>query len=370
MKICIICVEIFAWGKYGGFGRSARMLGRELVRRGLEVSAVVPRRNGQRSVETLDGMTVYSYPMQWPFAMSGLFRRIDADICHSQQQSLGTALALRAMPDRKHLVTFRDPKDRSDWLLEFRNPSRSKVRVAMNWLFEDGPGIRRAVRRADGRFTAAPGLNRRLQRIYGLSAPLETLPTPVEIPGQVAKSPTPLVSCIGRLDRRKRPELFFRLAREFPQVRFVAAGQGQDRAWERSLRETYGDLPNLELRGFIDQFESDSLSELLSKSWILANTAVREGVPTSSLEAMAHQCAVLSHVNPDNMARRFGYHVAGDDFAEGLAWLLEHDRWREKGLEAQRYVQRHFECAFAIDKHLEVYERVMSAGRRGGTDGD
>ena len=47
MRICLICVEIFAWGKYGGFGRATRMLGRELVRRGMSVDAVVPRRKGQ-----------------------------------------------------------------------------------------------------------------------------------------------------------------------------------------------------------------------------------------------------------------------------------------------------------------------------------
>ena len=34
MKICLISVEIFAWGKYGGFGRATRIIGRELVKRG------------------------------------------------------------------------------------------------------------------------------------------------------------------------------------------------------------------------------------------------------------------------------------------------------------------------------------------------
>jgi hypothetical protein len=44
-------VEIFAWGKYGGFGRATRIIGRELVKRGYEVYAVVPRRPGQKPVE-------------------------------------------------------------------------------------------------------------------------------------------------------------------------------------------------------------------------------------------------------------------------------------------------------------------------------
>jgi len=34
MRVCLISVEIFAWGKYGGFGRATRLIGRELAKRG------------------------------------------------------------------------------------------------------------------------------------------------------------------------------------------------------------------------------------------------------------------------------------------------------------------------------------------------
>ena len=50
-KICLICVEIFAWGKYGGFGKATRIIGRELVKRGYDVYAVVPRREDQKEEE-------------------------------------------------------------------------------------------------------------------------------------------------------------------------------------------------------------------------------------------------------------------------------------------------------------------------------
>ena len=66
MKICLICVEIFAWGKYGGFGRATRLLGKELVKRGFAVYAVVPRRKGQKKFEDVDGIQVLSYPMHNP----------------------------------------------------------------------------------------------------------------------------------------------------------------------------------------------------------------------------------------------------------------------------------------------------------------
>jgi len=75
MKICLICVEIFAWGKYGGFGRATRMIGRELVKRGLDVYAVVPRRQGQKSVENLDGIMVLGFSPAFPWTAKRLFRK-------------------------------------------------------------------------------------------------------------------------------------------------------------------------------------------------------------------------------------------------------------------------------------------------------
>jgi glycosyltransferase involved in cell wall biosynthesis len=358
MRVCLICVEMFGWGKYGGFGRATRTLGSELVRRGVEVHAVVPRRHGQRPVEMLDGMRVLGFPMLFPPAMASLFREVDADVYHAQHPSLAMRVALEVMPHRRHLVTFRDPKTRADWLLEFRHPSRNRLRVALNWLFEDGPGIAGALHRLDGLYCAAPHLNEKLREKYRL-APLDVLPTPVRLRQEVAKSERPTVCFVGRWDRRKRPQLFFELARHFPDVEFLAVGGAQDTRWERQLRERYGGVRNLRLIGVVDQFRSPALFDLLARSWILVNTAAREGLPTVFLEALAHRCALLSHVDPDGVASRFGEVVADDDFAGGLKTLLQSDSWRAKGLAGYHYVRANFEVDAVVDKHLAVYRALL-----------
>jgi hypothetical protein len=147
---------MFAWGKYGGFGRAARMIGGGLVRRGIEVFAVVPRRQNQARVEALDGITVLSYPLYNPLRMLPLLRECDADVYHSQHPSFGTYLAQCVMPRRRHIVTFRDPKLAEDWWIEFRHPSRSRLRMLMNWLYEDRLFVGRAIKRLDGRYCARP----------------------------------------------------------------------------------------------------------------------------------------------------------------------------------------------------------------------
>ena len=91
--------------------------------------------------------------------------------------------------------------------------------------------------------------------------------------------------------------------------------------------------------GFVDQFSGTALSDLLGESWILVNTAEREGLPTSFLEAFAHGCAILSRVNPDGLVSRFGHVVENDAFAEGLESLLRNHTWRVKGEGGRQYVR-------------------------------
>lgn len=362
MRVCLLSTEIFAWGKYGGFGRATRTIGRELARRGLEVFAIVPRRMGQGAVESLDGITVLSYPMGAPWQAARLARAADADVYHSQEPSTATWLAMRAMPDRRHVVTFRDPRDWRDWRTELAHPSLSRLQVLANILYEDNPLVHRAVRRADRRFCAALCLQAKVVAKYGLADRPPLLPTPVVVPAVVRKAPQPTVCYLARWDRRKRPDRFFDLVARFPGVRFLAVGRSRDAGYDRALRERYGHLPNLHLTGFVDQFGTPELSAILGRSWIVVNTAAREGLPNAFLEAAAHRCAILSEVDPDGFASRFGARVQGGDFAGGLAWLLKHDRWRERGMRGYAHVRDTFELHRAVEEHLAVYDE-LAGGR-------
>jgi glycosyltransferase involved in cell wall biosynthesis len=361
MKVCLICVEIFAWGKYGGFGRATRTIGRELAARGIEVTAVVPRRGAQKAIEDLDGISVYGFPLRSPWRAAPLLREIDADIYHSCEPSLSTFYAQRVAPHRKHIVTVRDPRDAHDWWLEFVKPSLSHAQVLANYLYETNPLARYAVKRADAVFATSPDLVAKVARIYRGGRPPEFLPTPFEFPEALAKSVKPRVCYVARLDRRKRPELFLELAGQFPEIEFIAVGGSRDRGWEASLRRRYGHLPNLEMTGFVDQFASPRLFEILGTSWIMVNTATREGLPNAFIEALAHRCALLSAVNTASLATRFGYHAASGDFATGLRWLLENERWRQLGEDGRSWAREHFATRHAIDRHIEAYDRALRA---------
>ena len=361
LHICLICVEIFAWGKYGGFGRATRLIGRELVKRGVRVTAVVPRRQDQKPEEILDGIRVLSFGKTDMGEQYRLYKEIDADVYHSEEPSFGTFLAQQAMPHKKHMITFRDPRRISDWLTEFRLPSLSRAQVLMNILYEDNFLVHHAARHADARYAAAHLLKPIVVSKYGLKTAPTFLPTPVPIPDHIEKSSQPTVCLLGRLDRRKRPEIFFDLAATFPRIRFIAAGRSRDPEWDQELHQRYGGLPNVEMMGFLDQFDGNAHTQVLQKSWVLVNTSAREGLPNAFLEATANKCAILSEVDPDGFASRFGYHAAYGDFGQGLKALLGNDLWRERAAAGYAHVKAEFSLEAAIDQHLAAYHRLNGA---------
>ena len=359
LRICLLCVEIFAWGKYGGFGRATRTIGRELVKAGHTVTAIVPQRSGQAEEETLDAIRVLGYPERRPWTIRRLAKTADAQVYHSCEPSLASYLARNAMPDRRHIVTVRDPRTLEDWRMELALPSVNRTQVAKNFLFEHNALVTRTVRRADAVYAAYQDAIPKIQRIYALTTPPAFLPTPVKIPEKVQKDERPVVSFISLLDRRKRPELIIPLAQRFPQVNFLVAGTSRDHLWEARLLEDLNALPNIRTLGFIDQFRSPLHGEILGRSWVFLNTASREGLPSSFIEAAAHGCAILSSNNPDGFASRFGHHAAEDDFVKGLEHLLDGNRWRALGEAGRQYVSGTFASDLAMARHVEAYRAVL-----------
>ena len=196
-------------------------------------------------------------------------------------------------------------------------------------------------------------------RKYGLQRPPEFLPTPVAIPDEVSKAECPTVCFVSRWDGRKRPELFFELARAFPHVNFIAVGGAQDQERDSRLRAVAAGIPNLRLTGIIDQFRSGELHEVLSRSWVLVNTSPREGLPNAFLEAAAHRCAILSFADPDRFASRFGCHASEGALGAGLEFLLSDHRWKALGQAGYGHVKRVFAVESAVDAHLAIYEGLL-----------
>ncbi|HPW15983.1 MAG TPA: glycosyltransferase family 4 protein, partial [Nitrospira sp.] len=164
----------------------SRKLAESLVRSGHRVSVIVPGRQGQQPSETIGGVEIRSFSPRNVVAACRLIRESTADIFHSQDPTVLTYLAQRLHPRRAHLVTSRDPRELSDWWVEFRyaTPMR-RLLTPLNYFTESGLLVRRAVRRADAVFCPAHFLKEKVKRLYGLSVLPTLLPNLIDVPASL-----------------------------------------------------------------------------------------------------------------------------------------------------------------------------------------
>lgn len=343
----------------------SRKLAESLVRAGHRVSVIVPGRQGQQPTETIGGVEIRSFSPRNVMDACRLIRESSADIFHSQDPTVLTYLAQRIHPRRAHLVTSRDPRELSDWWVEFlyATPMR-RLLTPLNYFTESGFLVRQAVRRADAVYCPAHFLKEKVKRLYGLKQLPTLLPNLIDVPPALPrKSDRPTITFVARWDKRKRPWLFLELAAQFPDYRFVAVGKGSASAetgFDAELRQRFRNVPNLEMPGLINRFrEPERMHQLLSDTWIFVSTAVREGLPLTFLEAAAYGCPIISRVDPDQFATRFGKQVHDDDYAAALRSLLA-EAPLEKGRAAYHYVRDTYETSRALIAHQEQYARFAA----------
>ena len=362
MRVCLICNQIAAWGKIGGFGTNTRRLGRGLVAEGIDVHVVVPRRQGQARVEQLDGMTVHGQSNMDVFFGKRLYREIDADIYHVLEPTICGYWAQKAMPDRVHLVTSMDPRSPKDWWAHFFHATwQRRLIFPIQYLYENSPLVHWAVHHAHGVYVEAEHLKSKAKRMYGLHYEPGLLPKPIEVPnGPFKKDRKPTCIFVGRFDPIKQPELFFQLAERMSDVDFIAVGRAHDKPYHEYLAKKYFSIPNLTVTGFIDPFKDNTLSQLLSRSWVLVLPSAKEAFPTAFQEASAHGNAVLAFVDPAGYVSQFGRvaeKVGGLQALEReLRKMIESGEWREKGNAGRFYNIEHHSIPVSIKEHLRVYK--------------
>ena len=157
------------------------------------------------------------------------------------------------------------------------------------------------------------------------------LPNPLTITRTRERSSEPTIAFVGRLDPVKRPWLVLELAHRNPDVRFELAGGTYVDAWDA------GPMPdNLHLVGHLGEAAK---ADLLSRAWCLVNTSIHEGLPVSVCEALRVGTPLLSTVDPEEVASRFGVYAGSADGAglelvpaldDGLHRLLDDDALRTR----------------------------------------
>lgn len=375
MKVCFITSEIFAGRRRGGFGKLVHVVGQELLKRGFDVSVICWRDPSEKTPKELNGMEILSYPYDFTTSSSikhlvdytkviPLIKKADSDVYLSIDCMVETYLAQRIMPDRKHVIWVQDPfpyeKQDYDVLRGVDPYYGDRFNFFRFWTTVNL--YKYAYKNANLILTQARYFKFKLSRLFKVRHErIIYLPNPVEyIPprGKIDKAETPTICFLGRLDPVKRYWLFFELARHFPMFKFIVIGRPTlDVYWKiyEHYKKEYQSLNNLELLGFID---GEKKFDILSKCWILTLTSIREALPLAFIEGLAHQCALLSSVNPDGIVSAFGFWAKNDNFVEGLFSLIDNHNWRLKGELGYNYVCKNHQLSNIVERLSSLLEML------------
>ncbi len=380
LKVCFLVSDIFHWGKYGGYGKLTRDLGHELAKRGVSVSVTIPKSENQRTFEKLDGMKIIGYPklpskMQYLSYFFTYRFLVDSDVFHSTGESIYSYMAIKSRPEKKHIITFQDPRDQKDWEEIYSVSSTTEKNVLEIWK-EDLETFDitsktffrklrekmeyKAVKQADALYCQAKYLGKKVKDMYNLDYEPEFLPNPIYVPEvRIQKAEKPTVCFLGRLDIVKRPWIFFDLAKDFPHINFIVMGKSHYPKITENIYKRYSGIKNLEFRGWSLDKEKN---EVLEKSWILINTSIHECLPVSFLEALSYKCALLSCQNPDNLTSDYGISTDLYDlesFKRGLEKLIKSNLWQKKAENGYKYVKETHDVNEVIRKHMMIYRNII-----------
>jgi glycosyltransferase involved in cell wall biosynthesis len=158
-----------------------------------------------------------------------------------------------------------------------------------------GRGFRMAV--------TTPALAAKIPDTYGVPADGAGVLPNIVAPcaGRPEKAERPVVVYLARLDPCKRPWLMEELARRIPEAEFVVMGRNHfagPGAWQADQG-----IGNIRYLGHVEGAEKE---RELRRGWILLNTSIHEGLAVSYLEGLAHEMALVSCVDTEGLATRFG----------------------------------------------------------------
>ncbi len=331
---------------HGGAEVDVFMTASELARDSRFRITLVTGDFGQPEVETADRIVILrtadlaAARVRATWSIWRALRRADADVYFRKGASLVTVLVAAFCRLRgRRLVLRTSTTDECDGTYMRKHGLRGRL-------------YRWALRMADAVFVQNPTDVEAIRHSAGVEAVCvrngHRLAPPRDLPRDH-------VLWVGRNSPDKRPDLFVRLARELPDLRFVmVCNRGvTGAAFENPC------LPNLEFHETVPFAEIDGLFE---RAKVLVNTSPSEGFPNTFIQAGRAATPVVSlEVDPGGVlaSERWGVCAGGDwgRFVESVRRMADGDMAAGFGSNGRRYVFEHHDIVGIICE----YKRVLAA---------
>jgi glycosyltransferase involved in cell wall biosynthesis len=167
---------------------------------------------------------------------------------------------------------------------------------------------------------------------------------------------------VGRSTHLKRPDLFIKLAKNFPDETFTMICQEAtgDENYEALLAEAK-EVDNLQ---FIEAVPFAEISNYFQQAKVFVNTSDSEGFPNTFIHACNCATPILSlKVNPDDFINRHncGISCNGDwqRMIDSLKDMLLEDRYLQMGANGKKYVRERHDVTKIVKQYKELFKKLV-----------
>lgn len=305
MKVCFVAPGVYPllsdsctaqW--IGGAELQQLQIGRGLSRAGIEVCYLVAD-HGQPDLELVDGVTLHKSYREGK-GLPGIrffyprlvttwraLRRADADLYYCRGASFYPALLALFCRFYGRRSVFAGAHD-----TDFHPGSLLLPNLRDKLLYRLG------VRHVDGIIVQSRRQQKLLKENFGLEG--EVIRNFLLEGAEGAPADGGTILWVATIRGWKRPLQFVRLARAFPEERFVMIG-GRDEAEDHLFRQVVQEcalLPNIDFLGFCPLEETE---RHFARCKLFVNTSCHEGFPNTFLQAWRRGVPVVSYVDPDGV---------------------------------------------------------------------
>ena len=377
IKVGLIIDEFFggAGTAFGGYGFLARKnLAKYIPNDDIQIDVLLGKSKWKFFPQKfhVDNVDLYRLPRQKKLAERFL-QKHNYDIYLSIELTSDFVLKHETDENKKLILWIQDPRPKSAWdnvidtMQSIKDPCFFNQKIydkVHEWAKKNRVSF----------ISQGYSLNPLAMELYNLpqTVPVQYLPNPVDVDFDFKfdiKKKKKQVIFLGRLEAQKRCWLFCEVAKRMPEYEFFVLGQFfRHQEDNRRMLDPYmdGSIKNLHFVGHVD---GDDKKRLIKESRVLLSTAVWEGIPISWLEALSYGTVLVSDLERENLAGRFGTFVGAvegdgfdmvDKFIKPLKEMMENDElYEQKASAAIDYVrQTHNIERFTNDLREVILEEV------------
>jgi glycosyltransferase involved in cell wall biosynthesis len=167
---------------------------------------------------------------------------------------------------------------------------------------------------------------------------------------------------VGRSTHLKRPELFIKLAGNFPQETFTMICQ--QATGDQNYKALLAEAEKVNNLQFIKAVPFAMVNSYFQQAKVFVNTSDSEGFPNTFIQACNCATPILSlNVNPDDFINRHncGISCNGDwkQMVDSLRDMLKEDRYLEMGENAKMYARERHDLKKIIKQYKQLFKELV-----------